>query len=297
MATALAVSDIEFPYIDIVIDGRSVRLDVAGSPPFKTGAACHLSGPDTDITFNQAWYDAGYGVFPFLDPDSFQSVQTGIRDAVLGLLTSDGGLNNPDGADAFDLERYHHVVTDDETHFRVVRRTRDLFPKDFGFTMDDLIGRLEDLVGFDLTDIDPQTREQLHIIVRINRPYSNDFNPPHKDIYEVWDQAGTVPRFLNVWVPICGVTPASSLALAPGSHRLSEDRILRTMEGGVVNGNRYRVRTIASWDERADLVRAPVSQGDVLIFSSHLIHGLAVNHEPDKTRVALEFRLFRKDRT
>jgi len=31
------------------------------------------------------------------------------------------------------------------------------------------------------------------------------------------------------------------------------------------------------------------------MFSGHLIHGLAINEETDKTRVALEFRLFKKE--
>jgi hypothetical protein len=30
------------------------------------------------------------------------------------------------------------------------------------------------------------------------------------------------------------------------------------------------------------------------MFSSHMIHGLAINEEEDVTRVALEFRLFKK---
>jgi ectoine hydroxylase-related dioxygenase (phytanoyl-CoA dioxygenase family) len=97
-----------------------------------------------------------------------------------------------------------------------------------------------------------------------------------------------------VWVPICGVNDKSSLPIAPGSHLLPEDKILRTMDGGVVAGKKYRVRSIAVWDGRSDLTRAKVEEGELLVFSCHLIHGIAVNDQDDQTRVALEFRLFRR---
>jgi ectoine hydroxylase-related dioxygenase (phytanoyl-CoA dioxygenase family) len=60
-----------------------------------------------------------------------------------------------------------------------------------------------------------------------------------------------------------------------------------------MEGNQYRVRMIKSWDGKNDLVRSKVKYGQVLIFTPHLVHGLATNEEQDKTRVALEFRLFK----
>jgi ectoine hydroxylase-related dioxygenase (phytanoyl-CoA dioxygenase family) len=49
-----------------------------------------------------------------------------------------------------------------------------------------------------------------------------------------------------------------------------------------------------SWDKKNELERSTVGYGQALIFSPHLIHGLALNLEENKTRVALEFRLFKK---
>ena len=115
-----------------------------------------------------------------------------------------------------------------------------------------------------------------------------------QDIYEDWDQAGYIPLFVNFWVPICGVTSRSSLPVAPRSHLLTEDKIVRTVEGGIVNGRRYRVRNIKSWDGKNEMTRVKIKQGEVLIFSSHLIHGFAINDQQDQTRVALEFRLFKQ---
>jgi ectoine hydroxylase-related dioxygenase (phytanoyl-CoA dioxygenase family) len=75
---------------------------------------------------------------------------------------------------------------------------------------------------------------------------------------------------------------------------INENLVQRTFEGGLIEGNKYRVRMIKSWNGDNTLVRSKVKYGQVLIFSSHLIHGLATNEEADKTRVALEFRLFKK---
>ena len=52
---------------------------------------------------------------------------------------------------------------------------------------------------------------------------------------------------------------------------------------------------IQSWAGDTSLTRSGVKYGEVLLFSSHLIHGLATNDEEDTTRVALEFRLFKCD--
>ena len=86
----------------------------------------------------------------------------------------------------------------------------------------------------------------MHIIVRINRPKSSDFNPPHKDIYEEVDKNNYIPPFINLWIPVAGVTMKSSLPMVPGSHILNENEILRTFDGSVVDGNPYRVRMIKS---------------------------------------------------
>jgi ectoine hydroxylase-related dioxygenase (phytanoyl-CoA dioxygenase family) len=98
---------------------------------------------------------------------------------------------------------------------------------------------------------------------------------------------------VNLWIPIAGVTENTSLGMVPGSHKLSEVEIVRTYDGGVVEGNTYRVRMIKEWGGSHALERADVKDGEVLLFSSHLIHGMAINAEDDLTRVALEFRLFK----
>jgi hypothetical protein len=275
---------------EFVIDGQTYTVDIGGSPAFAFGKHERLAGPDTDIAWGQDWYEQGFGIRPFCDEAAFADLRAGISASIAGILDSLGIDTR-----GFELEKYHHFVRDDATHHRVVGITRDLFPGDFNFPIAGNIDRLGALLGFALTDTCPWNGEQVHIIVRINRPRSGDYNPPHKDIYENWDADRVLRRFVNFWIPVCGVGPRSSLPLVPGSHQLDEDRIYRTFQGGVVGGNRYRVRNIIRWDDRNDLCRPPVRYGEVLVFSSHLIHGCAINSQDDTTRVALEFRLFKRN--
>ncbi len=57
----------------------------------------------------------------------------------------------------------------------------------------ELTNRLSKILGFNLTDLNPGDQKKVHIIVRINRPKSNDYNPPHKDIYELVDNESLMP--------------------------------------------------------------------------------------------------------
>lgn len=274
---------------EFVIDGEVVSVDIGGSPPFAFGPHQTLSGPRTDPVYAQDWYPRGFTVLPLFSPSEFATIREGVSNSI-GRILASLGLDTS----GFELEHYHEVVSDDATHLDVARQTRDLFPPDFNFSIEDVIHRLSGALGLRLSDVDPGSGEQLHVIVRVNRPGSTDFNPPHKDIYEDWDADGVIPPLVNFWIPICGVTRRSSLPLAPGSHLLPEDVIYRTIEGGVIAGKPYRVRSVLHWDGQNRLERAPVGDGDVLVFSSHLIHGVALNAEPDMTRVSLELRLFQQ---
>lgn len=275
--------------IKFTIDGVEKTFSIKGSPEFQLGQDEILSSEQTDVTFNQPWYDEGYTEHDLLNEEGFTKVQEGLTQAVARIVEQECSVDT----NGFSLEKYHEFVTSDADHFKVVSRTRDLFSKDFGFPVKDVIPLFEDILNFPLSDINPKDGQQIHIIVRINRPQSNDFNPPHKDVYEPVDRQAYMPPFLNFWMPIAGVNDKSNLPLVPRSHRLNEDQICRTFDGGTIQGNKYRVRMVKSWNGETALVRSTVKYGQVLIFSRHLIHGLAVNDNADLTRVSLEFRLFK----
>lgn len=268
------------------IDDKEYEVDL-GDSVFAPGKAETLSNPANDISCKQVWYPQGYAVFDLLNDQEYAATYAGISRCVRNVLNTDQD---------FKLEKYHRYV-DDATHYKVVAKTRDLFPKDFDFPVSDVIAKLEKLVCFGLTNIDPETGDKLHIIVRINRPHSTDYNPPHKDIYESFDQEHRLPKIVNFWLPICGVSNKSMLPVAPGSHLIPEDKLLRTFDGGKVGGNQYRVRSIKTWDGKNAMHRPPIKHGQVLIFTPYLIHGNAINDQDDTTRVALEFRLFQSTLT
>ena len=271
------------------INGVEKSINISDSNEFICGVNKVLSNESTDVTFGQEWYSDGYGVFQFLKNDEFLNLYNGISNTIKNIIYTELGNDISD----FTLEKYHNYVKTNEEHLKVVSKTRDLFSEDFNFPIMEMIPKFEKLLGFDLTDRITGTNENEHIIVRINRPKSTDYNPPHKDMYEGYDNRKNF-QFLNFWVPIAGVTDKSSLPIVPKSHLISENKIQRTIQGGNLETNSYRVCLIKEWDGASDLVRAKVSDGEVLMFSSHMIHGLAINEEEDVTRVALEFRLFKK---
>jgi Phytanoyl-CoA dioxygenase (PhyH) len=274
---------------DFEINNKTYQVSIDGSPAFKYGEDKVLAGPNTDIVYHLPWYEKGYTAQRFLSEPEFDSLKEGLTASVKKIVSDELGVDT----EGFTLEKYHRFVNTTAEHHKVVSRTRDLFSSDFNFPIEEMIPKFEKLLGFSLSDIDPKSGEKLHIIVRINRPQSNDYNPPHKDIYEEVDKNNYIPPFVNLWIPIAGVTENSSLPMVPGSHQISEAEILRTFDGGVVEGNTYRVRMIKEWAGSHTLERADVKDGEVLFFSSHLIHGLAINEESDLSRVALEFRLFK----
>lgn len=271
------------------IDGIPYVIELDDSQEYVTGSSAILSNEDSDITYSQDWYNQGYTVQSFLDEYEFNNVKQGVTQSIKTIVEGVLNIEVPD----FRLEDYHRIITNKDDHYKVVSKTRDLFPKDFSFPVDKIIPRFGNILSFPLTDLDPNNGWKAHIILRINRPNSNDYNPPHKDIYEHYDGENYIPKFINFWVPICGVTRKSMLPISPGSHRIPESLILRTNVGSNVGGNKYRVRAIKEWGGSVDLQRHYVESGQVLIFSPHLIHGLAVNEEPNTTRVALEFRLYK----
>jgi hypothetical protein len=273
------------------INGIENVISIENTPEFKFGPNQILSNESSDISVGQPWYEDGYTELDFLDSDEFDSLKNGLNASIRNIIQQEIPSLDLKG---FNLENYHDFVKTDSDHFKVVTKTRDLFSSDFNFPVETYLPKLEKILNFGLTDIDSFDNKKLHIIVRINRPLSKDYNPPHKDIYEGVDNNGYIPQFINFWIPIAGVTEKTNLPLAPKSHIINENLVLRTFEGAIIEGNKYRVRMIKTWNNDNSLFRSKVKYGQVLIFSSHLIHGLATNEETNKTRVALEFRLFKK---
>lgn len=150
-----------------------------------------------------------------------------------------------------------------------------------------LVAFFERTLGLRFSEVLPALGRD-HVQLRINRPGSTDYNPPHRD--------AAFPAYcdaLNVWIPIVGVDARTSLPVVPGSHSIAERECWQTeTDGAVIAGRRYQVPAIA-WLRNGPLkmIRTSVALGQALLFTPYLIHGLAVNNSGNRTRMALELRL------
>ena len=277
------------------IDGNLFEIAIPADTKFTLGKKEVLSTKETDLTYGQSWYDQGFSVFTLFEHTAFIQLQQGITKSIASILAKTLSTKHEE-LSQFKLEDYHTFVASQEEHLAIVSQTRDLFTSDFQFDIESVLPSLSNYLGFPLSDLNPMDGMRMHIIVRINRPHSGDYNPPHKDIYEHVDgEYGTqyVPQFINFWIPIAGLSADTSLPLVAGSHLLPEDKIERTRIGARLKQGNYRVRLIKSWNNHNALVRSQLNYGDCLVFTPHLIHGLGYNNSSDVTRVALEFRLFK----
>tara|TARA_A100001388_G_C28769484_1_gene502941 strand:- start:2042 stop:2860 length:819 start_codon:yes stop_codon:yes gene_type:complete len=123
-------------------------------------------------------------------------------------------------------------------------------------------------------------------LVRIVRPNSIDFNPPHRDIY-----INRLRNAVNCFMPIMGVNRNSTLPLIPKSHFWLESDTFRTDLNPIVDGLKFSVPAIIQMKDLSPLVltRPNVDYGEVMFFSPYCIHGGGKNTS-NETRMSFEFR-------
>jgi hypothetical protein len=270
------------------IDGRPFAVDSGPESAFFAGEDVCLAERFDDPTAGQAWYREGYAILDASPFFGFREVRADVERVVKGFIAE----AEPDAdLSRFRLDDYHKYVSG-ALHHDIIRQTRRLFPADFGFDEAQVVARLSELLGISLGYRNPLSGDEQWIIARINPPGSIGFNPAHKDVYEAFDRFGSIPRMVNVWIPICGVGGGTGLPVAPGSHLVRESAVRRTRAGSVMEGQSYSVNCIESWGGETAMTTLCPREGEMIVFSSYLIHGLARNHHPDTTRVSLEFRLY-----
>jgi hypothetical protein len=270
------------------IDKKKITISISNEDLFFFGDDEVLSQKFTDVTSKMPWFDLGYKILnldKFIDSKKIRISITDVLKNILGKIVSNKNLEK------FTLEKYHNFVNDSQ-HEQVIKQTKRLYPNDFGFNSTEFIDNISNYFGKRFSFKNPVAQNIQWIIVRINRPKSFGFNPAHKDIYESFDQYQIIPKMLNIWIPVCGVNHQSGLPVVPKSHLISESKIKRCKAGSVINNTRYTVNTILEWDGKKDLTTLSPNEDQILIFSSHLIHGLGVNNNDDATRISLEFRLY-----
>lgn len=269
------------------IDGVVAVIEGPDRSQFFYGEDIFLSDYFNDITREKNWYNQGFDVIdtkPFLN---IQKVKDSLTNCLYQICKAERVNVNKE---TFNLDDYHKYVTE-EKHIDIVKKTRQLEPKDFEFDLDLFLAASKHYFNRELSWMNSGGYNP-KIITRINKPQSNHFNPPHKDIYQVYDETREIPPMVNIWIPICGVNNGVGLPVAPGSHLINESKIFRTRAGATVNGLKFNVNCVKDWNSVNDMVTICPSESEMIVFSSFLIHGLARNTHHDMTRMALEFRLF-----
>ena len=276
------------------IENKNVVVNASQESIFFRGKDLILSEIGQDITNSMEWYEDGFSIYNFEEVISFKNLLKEITNSVKNVI--DKYLPSRD-LSSFTLEKYHKFVSNKE-HLKIDKQLKRLYPKDLGFDDEKIVKFIGKILQKKLS-YSPKGKDFNHwIIVRMSLPQHTGlkgFNPAHKDIYEDYDTYGEIPRMVNSWIPICGVNKDTGLAVVPNSHLYSEKKILRTKCGAVVEGNKFSVNCIKSWDEKVNMKLISPNPGSLLLFSSHLIHGLAFNNNKDESRVSLEFRLHLND--
>jgi hypothetical protein len=120
----------------------------------------------------------------------------------------------------------YHRRTDATEHERLIQKTRELRFADLRIAPQMFTAFFGASLGLRLSDILPLLGRD-HVQLRINRPGSTDYNPPHRDAaFPAYSNA------LNVWIPVTGVDERTSLPILPGSHRIPEAECWQTETGG-----------------------------------------------------------------
>ena len=274
------------------INDKVLKVEAPNDTKFFVGENICLSDK-YDITKNLSWYKKGYIIKNFSNILSFAKIKDSITQSIKKIILQ----NHPEiNLNNFKLEKYHEYISSDQ-HLKLDKLYKRLYPKDLGFDDKKIINFISKEVGKDLSYKNEKNINHW-IIIRIIMPSSTGtlgYNPAHKDIYdEDFDARNLIPKMVNTWIPICGVNKNTGLPLAISSHLFKESEILRTKSGATIEGQKYSVNCIKSWGGNNQLKIISPKEGELLIFSSHLIHGLAKNYNIDQTRVSLEFRLHKK---
>lgn len=227
----------------------------------------------------------GFFVANLLNTSSFID----LRSSAVNILSNLSGINFSYPSNCVFEEPFHyHKKVDNNIHYNICSRLSRLTRSDFlcDEVFDVILDRLQTILQTSLNFFNPILSRE-HIQLRVNRPFSNDINPPHRDSYvTAWKKS------INVWIPIIGCGPLSNLPVVPKSHLYDDRDILRTSVGDAfMNNIKYNVPAITEYcSSPLSLIRPQIGYTNALIFSPYLIHGFALNHS-NSTRVAIELRL------
>ncbi|GAB3291920.1 phytanoyl-CoA dioxygenase family protein [Hymenobacter tenuis] len=265
------------------INEREVQYSIEGDTHAPDDRV--LLAHSIDLSAGTTWAAEGYVVAPFLAPEQQEQLRAGLEELVREAVQATG-LEVPSH---MPMTLYHQLIGHDQArHLEVVRQLKEIQQTKLPVPASVLEARVSELCGRPVQAHNPF--EELEVFhMRLVRPGRSDNNPLHRDVW--------LPDYddcINIYVPVCGSTPQSSLSLVPGSHWWPESRTSRTQGGAVYNGATYTVPAVTSAPTELHLIRPNPGLQEVLLFSPYLLHGGAVNLNEDETRVSLEMRFWQK---
>lgn len=264
-----------------IIDGRRESFDYLGE--VGIGETTVLLDSDDDLTANLPWHAQGFTAENFLSEEECERLRSGLIDLLHREIHALCGkpVN-------FTADTYHHVIHQ-ETHQALMKKsipgwTEDFFPIAFS----EIEKRLSEICQKPLETGVYSDFKTFHIRIVRPRPYL-DNNPPHRDVW--LDQ---LRNCVNIYFGVLGSDSDSALPILAGSHLWKESEISRTKEGAIIGGNTYKVPAVVAATRGLTMTRPNPKANEVLVFSPYAIHGGGTNTNPDRTRISLEMRFWRR---
>jgi hypothetical protein len=274
---------------EISVETDDTRIPFLVEGEVTSGAPVRLIDQDDDLTAGQPWEDRGYLVAPFLGSRVWAELRAGFNEFIRALVREATGSDPHD----FEMSQYHRWINTDAAHQDVLAVARRHIPANMCFPADEFPGnlaavieRISEICGLALQGAPAGAPAVFS--VRIVRPRCFDHNPLHRDAW-----IDRLRNGINIYVPLAGSDNRSSLCVLSGSHHWLESDVCRTEPGARINGARYSVPAVVSTRHGLRACRPNPQENEVLVFSPYLIHGAGANLNDDRTRVSLEFRLWR----
>jgi len=269
--------------VDFTLDGKSYSFPAETTR--TRGAAECLFEEQGLFGGDAAWRANGFVVIDLLDQAEAESLAHGMAlRAARDLAELQPELGLARASAAMLRGEYHKIVGSDEIHRQLVRRTATYRHQDLPMPVTDVYRRVSERAKARMSELNPKLATEI-VTLRVSRPGSLDFNPPHRDSYLDFYR-GT----LNVWMPLLGCNENSTLPVVPGSHLWPENEVERGASGNLFNGLRFNVPIVFSGPQPLAFVRPRVKLGQALVFTPNLVHGAAMNLGADTTRMSLELR-------
>jgi hypothetical protein len=254
------------------VHGGRQTASPASVAPDGSGAPSPFLADDNLIDHNP-WVAEGYTITPFLDADSYDRLRRCIQGIIYDIIRDAGRPVD----EATPLEHCHRLFAGDDWLRKLLLRQAQFYDERIAVPLPQVVERISSICGVPLKAKRLQEAAPPLFCLRVVPPGETArVSPFHRD---VWLECyrGTI----SFWVPLAGCDERTTLRVLPGSHFWPDSEL--QMVGFSAVG----------WSRDVKPVRPNPRPNEVLVFTSHLVHGAGHNDSADVTRVSLEMRLCR----